>query len=293
MAGQLKCRKLPEINKTMVFLPDSLLSAIFRCLDAPADFAHCACVSRRWRALSKSAHPYRLLIDWQAREEYLYGRLFWLCDKLARGQLTDVKCLTLDVNQDIYQSETDLLQLRSIMTIMKCLALHSCTVDTYLIEAEVYKFLPDSIRNVTDLTCNQFNAYLCQPMAEPCFGNISTFCVENLWLETDNPWFDKPPVHLQRLTVTGQFYADKAASLRLAEIFPALNFVDVTVKPIEETEGTLQRLLELPQLNRAHFRFFGDVIASRLVLDLPSTVTLTAHPLDGLKVGLVPSTSPI
>ena len=85
---QKSTRNLPEISDKMVFLPDSLLSAVFSCLDAPADFAHCACVSRRWRALSKSAHPYRLLIDWQDREEYLYGRLFWVCDKLSRGQLT-------------------------------------------------------------------------------------------------------------------------------------------------------------------------------------------------------------
>ena len=205
----------------MVFLPDSLLSAIFRCLDAPADFAVCACVSRRWRALSKSAHPHRLLIDWQDREEYLSGRLFWVCDKLSRGQLTDVKCLSLDMNQELYQSETDVLQLRSIMTIIKCLALHSCTFDTYLIGAEVYKFLPDSIRIVTDLSGDRLHDHLCQPLAEPCFSNLSTFCVVYLWLET-NPWFDKPHVHLQSLTVTGQFYADKAASLRLAELFPAL-----------------------------------------------------------------------
>lgn len=186
-------------------------------------------MSRRWRALSKSAHPYRLLLDWQDREEYLYGRLFWVCDKLSRGQLTDVRCLTLDVNQDIEQSVTDSLQLRSIMTIMKCLALHSCTFNTSWIGAEIYKFLPDSIRNVTDLTCNELNAYFCQPMAEPCFSNISALCVGTLWLETDNPWFDKPPVHLQRLTVTGQFYAYKSALLRLAELFPALKFIDVTV----------------------------------------------------------------
>jgi len=255
----------------MVFLPDSLLSAIFRCLEAPADFALCACVSRRWRVLSKSAHPHRLLIDWQDREEYLYGRLFWVCDKPLRGQLTDVKCLTLDVNQDIYQpgSETDLLHMRSIMTIMKSLSLHSCTFETCLIGAEVYKFLPNSIRSVTDLNCDRLNACLCQPLAEPCFSNLSTFCVENLWLETDNPWFDKPPVHLQRLTVTSHFYADKAASLRLAELFPALDFVDVTVDAIEQSEGTLQRLLELPQLNRAHFRFFGYAKASRMGVGSP------------------------
>ena len=63
--------------------------------------------------------------------------MFWVCDKLSRGQLTDVKCLSLDMNQELYQSETDVLQLRSIMTIIKCLALHSCTFDTYLIGAEV------------------------------------------------------------------------------------------------------------------------------------------------------------
>ncbi len=276
----------------MVFLPDSLLPAVFSCLDAPADFALCACVSRRWRALSKSAYPRRLVIDWQDREEYLHGRLFWVCDKLSRGQLTDVKCLTLDVKQDIYESETDQLQMRSIKTMMKCLALHSCTFDSYMVGWDVYKFLPDTIRNVTDYqSCEHLSALCCQPLAEPCFSNLSTFCVESLWVETDFPWFDKPPVCLQRLTVTG-FYADKAALLRLAELFPALNFIDVTVEPEEESEGILQRLLKIPQLNRAHFRFSGSRTASRLVLDLPGTVTLTVHPLDGLKVGLTPS-SPI
>ncbi len=278
----------------MVFLPDSLLSAIFRCLDAPADFALCACLSRRWRALSKSAHPYRLLIDWQDKEEYLYGRLFWMCDKLSRGHLTGVKCLTLDLKHEMYRSEKGQLQMRSIMTIMKCRALHSCTFDSYESGEEVYKVLPDSVRDVTDYLSNdRLNSCLRAPVAEPCFSNLSTFCVENLWLETNDAWFDKPPVHLQRLTVTGQFCADKAASLCLAELFPASNFIDVTVNAIEETEGTLQQLLDLPQLNRAQFRFFGEITASRMVLDLPNTVTLTVYPLDGLKVGLIPYNSPI
>lgn len=177
------------------------------------------------------------------------------------------------------------------MTIIKCLALHSCTFDTYLIGAAVHIFLPDSLRIVIDLSGDRLHDHLCQPLANPCFSNLTTFCVVYLWLETNNPWFDKPPVHLQRLTVTGQFYADKAASLRLAELCPALNFVDVTVDAIEQSEGTLQRLLVLPQLNSAYFRFLDDVTASRMVLDLPSTVNLTVHPSDGLKAGVIPSNS--
>ena len=39
---QKSTRNLPEISDKMVFLPDSLLSAVFSCLDAPADFAHWA-----------------------------------------------------------------------------------------------------------------------------------------------------------------------------------------------------------------------------------------------------------
>ena len=82
-----------KLSRRDQFVGDSARFASFcrlSCLDVPADFARGACVNRQRRTSSKPAYPRayprRLIINWQNSEQYLYGRLFWICNKVSRGQ---------------------------------------------------------------------------------------------------------------------------------------------------------------------------------------------------------------
>ena len=182
---------------------------------------------------------------------------------------------------------------------MKCLPLHSCTFDSNRVGKQIYKFLPDSIRHITDTAegnSEKVQDWDVAALSEPCLTSISALHLKFLPLH-DMSWFDHRPVSLQCLTVSQVFYCSKEVLLRFAELFPALTFVDVAVNPNEQGAQILQQLLHLPQLARAHFRFsrlcVGGVRGlaarhiSRLVLAPPDTVTLQVFPFDGVQVQII------
>lgn len=176
----------------MVSLPDVLLSVVFSWLGAPADYARCACVNRQWRTSSKAAHPHQLVIGWQDSEGVPFRPS--VLDVLSRGQLTELWRITL--NCAVFGKHENKFHMRSIMTVMKCLPLQSCTFEG----DRGHKFLPDSIRSVRD----DFYSYR-RPFwddtafKEPCFKSITSMHLAYLQLNNRITWFNKPPVRLQRL----------------------------------------------------------------------------------------------
>ena len=230
-------------------------------------------------------------MDWPDRKDLVYGRLFWLCDKLSRGQLTDLKSFTLCH----LGGHATIHQMRHLVPMMKCLPLHSCTIDSSKMGQEVYKFLPDSIRCVTDESWSYSDPFWNdEVLTEPCFKNLTTLHVMYLRLNAKDTWVGSPPVNLQHLTVSKTFTCSEKVLPHFAEMFPALTSVDVTALCIDRRVRVLQQLLQLPQLARADFHFSGEFVMglatkqlSRVVLAPPDTVTLHVVPYDGMVVDLV------
>ena len=282
-------RKAVIVEDTMVFWPDELLDVVLGWMDVPADYARCACVNRQWRASSRSAHPHHLVIDWQDSFECLNAREFWMCDKIRRGRLNSVKDMTLDLESCDSPEDYD-GHLRSIKTIISCLPLESCTLDSDDIGCDVYSFLPDSIRHSKDKqTHKQFGAITMKPFRQACFRNLGTFHVAIFGL-LHHCWLSNPPTRLRHLTVTDCFFASHSVLPRLAELFPALVSFDVAVLPSISAQQQLQELLLLPHLAKAHVRFserdidLGPDKTSRMVLIVSDTVALRIELIDGLKV---------
>ena len=204
-----QCMREDQSPVAMVTLPNEILLSVLGLLREPFAYALSACVNRQWRDVSKSACPDRLIIDWQNVDEddfdYIDGLIDWMCDKLRRGQLSSLRDLTLAVAPVDERREAE-LRVRSIKTLMKLLPLYSCTFDSYNVLEDVYKFLPDSIREVRDNSDQFLGEYLEAPLSQPCFRHITAVHMANLHLDDTHQWFwSSPPICLQRLIVTNFF----------------------------------------------------------------------------------------
>ena len=68
---------------------------------------------------------------------------------------------------------------------MKCLPLHSCTFDSNRVGKQVYRFLPDSIRHITDTAeapCKKVQDWDVTVLSEPCLTSLSALHLKHLLL---------------------------------------------------------------------------------------------------------------
>lgn len=185
-----------------------------------------------------------------------------------------------------------------LFAIMRCLPLRSCTFDSNFVSSDIYQFLPDTIRTVTDeANGNSLGCLTPEPLAQPCFRYIHTLEVSCFHVNTNHPWLLSPPRCLQRLVVKHDFWCDSATELRLNEMLPALVSIKLAVFIDGATERTLQQILQLPMLIKAHIKFAPEVVlkgtAWKLELSVPETVTFAIDQPAGVQVERVSCTKVI